>query len=423
VRLLGAFVAETVEGAVVAVLTLAYSGAFYFALGILLFLIVVGAANRTALPSYFWPSIRNTSVAWTLWAAYRVEQELRPPGGASDYFHRLALLFATLFAFYVVISLLVLVIRSFWKPSIPFLRSRPYPILIVSVLIPLLLASFLSVPELIEYYSLAEEERGRHLFIFLWAIPPWSLLFGALVLFSVTAVSHSEAASIAKWRHSIAEFLKKFATGEGSPYEPVPARDLSSASNVQPAPSPNPLSAPPRPGAPFTASEVPPSAGASEVPLQLKLRRTQRTGTWGKVIFALDARIALTAEHQELVYKYRLGDIIVYDSDDRMRHAEATQAHLDMTRGGASVFDTPGKQFMGAMGTFWRLGRASVSAARMALSLRITINGLIAGVHIECKDLDELMGAEAAIVEACQSVKGYIQTALTFDGREEIIGI
>jgi hypothetical protein len=69
----------------------------------------------------------------------------------------------------------------------------------------------------------------------------------------------------------------------------------------------------------------------------------------------------------------------------------------------------------------WKNARGLASAAMMALSLRVTIDGLTSGQHIECKDMDELLGAESAIVEACKGLKGYLETALTFDGREEII--
>ena len=57
----------------------------------------------------------------------------------------------------------------------------------------------------------------------------------------------------------------------------------------------------------------------------------------------------------------------------------------------------------------------------MGLSLRVTIDGLRQGQHIECKDLDELLGAEAAILNACKNIKTYLETAQTFDGREELV--
>ena len=53
----------------------------------------------------------------------------------------------------------------------------------------------------------------------------------------------------------------------------------------------------------------------------------------------------------------------------------------------------------------------------MALALRVTVDSLVSGRHIECKDLDELLGAEAAVMEACKTIKVYLETAVTFDGR------
>jgi hypothetical protein len=32
-----------------------------------------------------------------------------------------------------------------------------------------------------------------------------------------------------------------------------------------------------------------------------------------------------------------------------------------------------------------------------------------------------LLGAESAIIESCRNVKTYLDTALTFDGREEVV--
>ena len=64
-----------------------------------------------------------------------------------------------------------------------------------------------------------------------------------------------------------------------------------------------------------------------------------------------------------------------------------------------------------------------LSAAMAGLSLKVTIDSLSNGQHIECKDLDELLGAEGAIREACSNVKAYLGMAQMFDGREEVIAI
>jgi hypothetical protein len=155
--------------------------------------------------------------------------------------------------------------------------------------------------------------------------------------------------------------------------------------------------------------------------MSLKLKRSQRAGVMGKIIFALDARMGLNAEDHALVRKYHLGGLIIYDSSAREKYAEATKAHLEMTREHAPLSAGLTTQLFGLGKTLYRVGRASVSATMAALSLRVTVNSLIQGVHIECNSMDELLAAENAIREAGANLKAYLQTATTFDGREEII--
>ena len=155
--------------------------------------------------------------------------------------------------------------------------------------------------------------------------------------------------------------------------------------------------------------------------MQLKLQRSQRTSMFGKVIFVLDARMELTRDEHELLVKYRLGNDVVYESSSRKRRKENTLAHLEMTKGGPSLRDSAGAQLWGVAKTMFWLGRAGVSATSAALSLRITINSLISGVHVECKSMGELLGTENAIREAAQNVRSYLDVAVTFDGREKIV--
>ncbi len=71
-----------------------------------------------------------------------------------------------------------------------------------------------------------------------------------------------------------------------------------------------------------------------------------------------------------------------------------------------------------------KMGSGLKAAALGALSrmkLNITIASLESGQHIECKSLDELLGAEEAIMDACRSLRGYLDAAATFDGREMLI--
>ena len=138
--------------------------------------------------------------------------------------------------------------------------------------------------------------------------------------------------------------------------------------------------------------------------MQLKLKRSQRTGGMlgGKAIFMLDAQVMLTNEEAHHVKQYKLGGEVVYNSERSRKHLENAQAGLaERTALGVSK------------------GLARVALAKM--SLNITIDGLTKGQHVECKSLDEMLGAEEAIRTACEGVKTYLNLAATFDGREEVV--
>jgi hypothetical protein len=137
--------------------------------------------------------------------------------------------------------------------------------------------------------------------------------------------------------------------------------------------------------------------------MQLKLRRSQRSaGILSKsVMFMLDARLDLTAEEAANVKTYKLGDLVVYNSAASRKHLEAAAE--------AAVRETTGS-FL-----------SYVARSTMArLSLTITVDGLVKGQHVECKDLDELIAAENAIRQAAEATHTYLEIAQTFDGREVI---
>jgi len=153
--------------------------------------------------------------------------------------------------------------------------------------------------------------------------------------------------------------------------------------------------------------------------MQLKLKRSQRSGGMlgGKIFFLLDARADLSGDEQALVKKYNLGKTVVYDSQARKKHAEAAIDHFD-TAGNAPVMASTGGTVARSL---WSNARGIARVAAASLSLRVTIDSLTGGEHIECKDLDELLGAEGAIIESCRNVKAYLDAATTFDGREEVV--
>jgi hypothetical protein len=138
--------------------------------------------------------------------------------------------------------------------------------------------------------------------------------------------------------------------------------------------------------------------------MQLKLRRSQRDGglVAKNVIFCLDARAELTHFERDNLARYKLYDQVIYNSD-------AAKRQLDKSVAATSE------------GTATGLLRGVVHLALTALRLNITIRSLERGHHIECKSMDELLAAEEAILEACRSLKVYLDVAATFDGSEVLV--
>ena len=122
----------------------------------------------------------------------------------------------------------------------------------------------------------------------------------------------------------------------------------------------------------------------------LKIKKSTKEGRFGATIYMIDARMDASAAIRAAIAKHRLGGRVIYESSARQRHAEATKRHLDSTRG-QPIFAPADEQFKGTLKTFWGLGRAAVSAARTALALRITVDSLLAGVHVECKSRSKKM--------------------------------
>lgn len=134
--------------------------------------------------------------------------------------------------------------------------------------------------------------------------------------------------------------------------------------------------------------------------MQLKIQRSQRdSGVISKTaMFCLDARVEFTAEERRHISRYKLGKEVIYSSEAAKLHAAKGDANV-----GA-----------GTLGNIKAIG----SFVMARLNLNISIESLERGQHVECKSLEELLGAEDAIMTACKNLKSYLATAATFDGRE-----
>lgn len=127
----------------------------------------------------------------------------------------------------------------------------------------------------------------------------------------------------------------------------------------------------------------------TEAAMKILLRRNQKSSMMGNVTFTLDARAELTAEETDAVKKYKMGKTMLYQK-------------LEMKDPGSGL-----------------LGVAARLAFKM-INLTVTVDELVGGKHIECKDIIEMRAVEEQIKEASQNFKAILDTARQFGGEEVI---
>lgn len=123
--------------------------------------------------------------------------------------------------------------------------------------------------------------------------------------------------------------------------------------------------------------------------MKLLLRRDQRSGMLGKVVFTLDVRADLTKEEKASISKYKLGSAVLYEKKP-------------MKEGG---------------GEYAQLGHAIMWRT---MNLIISVNDLENGKRVECKDIMEMLGAESQIREAAGTFVQVLNAASSFGGEEVV---
>jgi hypothetical protein len=125
--------------------------------------------------------------------------------------------------------------------------------------------------------------------------------------------------------------------------------------------------------------------------MKLLLRRDQQTSGLirSTVTFAITVRAELTAEERSNVLKYKLGDSLLYSRGE-------------LTDKGSGL-----------------LGLASRAAFHM-MNISVTVNDLVTGKRIECKDIMEMLGVQEQIKEAAANFKAVLDAAAHFGGDEVI---
>lgn len=119
--------------------------------------------------------------------------------------------------------------------------------------------------------------------------------------------------------------------------------------------------------------------------MKLLLRRDQRTSLVGNVIFQLTVRAELTPEERSHIDRYKLSKTLLYSRGE--------------------IVD-PGR---GLLGLASRLAFA-------AMNISVTIDDLVRGKKIECKNIVEMLAVEDQIKEAAATFKQVLDAAANFGG-------
>ena len=131
--------------------------------------------------------------------------------------------------------------------------------------------------------------------------------------------------------------------------------------------------------------------------MKLKLRRSQQSSMTGTMKFSLHAIVELDAEDEAALKKYKFGKTTVYESP---KGAAATDL-LRSSRGIAGI---------------------TATIAAKALNQILSVNDLVKGKEITCKDISEMIAAEEQIREGCHTLARILSVCQHFEG-EEIIDI
>ena len=112
----------------------------------------------------------------------------------------------------------------------------------------------------------------------------------------------------------------------------------------------------------------------------------------GAISFVLDVKTRLTGEEAELVKRYKMGDILIYEKVPVSDMARVT--------GG--------------------LASGLLAIASKALKLQFKVSDLVNGRQVKCKDIGEMIAAHEQIESAAENFYNLLMAAKNFEGEEVI---
>ena len=123
--------------------------------------------------------------------------------------------------------------------------------------------------------------------------------------------------------------------------------------------------------------------------MKLLLRRDQRSGFTGGITFSLDVRADLSDEERRNITKYKLGKTVLYSKEEIVDRGSGL------------------------------LGLASLVAFK-AMNISISVDDLVGGKRVDCKDIVEMLAVENQIKEAGTTF-GFVLSAASSFGGEEVV--
>ncbi len=124
--------------------------------------------------------------------------------------------------------------------------------------------------------------------------------------------------------------------------------------------------------------------------MKLLLRRSERSGMLGKSIYVLDIRAQLSDQEKSWIAKFKFGPSILYSRKGKPAGDPSTLAGVGQI------------------------------LLHHALDLTVSVNDLVNGKRVECKDIMEMLSAEGQIKEAAQMFGNVLRAASQFGGEEVV---
>ncbi len=124
--------------------------------------------------------------------------------------------------------------------------------------------------------------------------------------------------------------------------------------------------------------------------MKLLLRRSERTSVLGKPVYVLEMRAQLSDEEKGWIQKYKFGPSFLYSKKGKPNADGNTLAGMGQI------------------------------LLHYAMDLTVSVNDLVHGKKIECKDIMEMLAVEQQIREAAQNFANVLRAASQFGGEEVI---